>query len=462
MSGPLDLSRRDLLRLGGATALGGLLAACGGSGGDDRGSGGANAEMQYMFWGSTGEQKAIQEMLQGFQKKNGGGTIKPVFTPGDDFDTKLNALLASNRAPDVSYLNTPMAYRIAAEGKLVNIAQYFDKYPQLKERLPETFFWWDEEHTLGTQGAQEVMLLWHNKKAFKDAGIEPPPAEAAKAWNWDQFVAAATRLTADQSGRRPDQAGFDAKKIKRFGALAPLWSGAWYGLLLSAGVDFLDEAGTKTLINSGEAIKVFQNIIDLMYVHRVAPTPTQLGNNAPGLAVQLTSDRVAMSIDGQWALLDIAQTKTDYGIGVLPSYGTPTTTSMGGPTAIFSSTKQLDRALELYLYESDPTASNLFASGLWMPLEKKYYTDPAQIALWTDNKAHPPEYKTAVIDYTLNHSKAYFYQKTKNIEAVDKLLVPAVEQMQTGKQPVAKVLNALAAKLNDGVLKGRFPTPSLS
>jgi multiple sugar transport system substrate-binding protein len=462
MTGTGSLSRRSVLRLGGAAALsatvGGLSAGCGGSSATKKDAGGP---MQYMFWGSTGEQKAITAMLQGFEKKQGGGTIQPLFTPGD-FDTKLNALIASNRAPDVTYLSTPMAYRIAQEGKLVNIAQYFDKYPQLRQRLPETFYWWDEEHTLGTQSANEVMLLWHNKKAFREAGAELPPTEAGKAWSWDQFVAAATKLTVDQSGKRPDQSGFNAKKVKRFGTLAPTGSLSWYGLLLSAGVDFLDEAGTKTMINSGEAIKIFQNIMDLMYVHRVAPTPTQLGNNAPGLSVQLTSDRVAMAIDGQWALLDIAQTKTDYGIGVLPSYGTPMSVSVGGPTAIFTSTKHLERALELYLYEADPTASSLFTSGLWMPLEKKYYTDPAAIDLWTKNKAHPAEYKTAVIDYTLNHSKAYFYQKTKNIEAVDKLLVPAVEQMQTGKNPPAKVLNALAAKLNNGVLKGRFPTPSLS
>jgi multiple sugar transport system substrate-binding protein len=461
MTGLRDLSRRDVLRAGGAAALGatvgGLLAACGGSG---SGSATAGGQMQYMYWGSTGEQKAITAMLQSFQKKHGGSSIKPIYTPAD-FDTKLNALIASNRAPDVTYLNTPMAYRIAQEGKLVNIAQYFDKYPQLRQRLPETFYWWDEEHTFGTQGANEVMLLWHDKAAFTEAGIDLPPTEAGKAWSWDQFVEAATHLTVDQSGKRPDQSGFDAKHVKRFGALAPTWPGTWYGLLLSAGVDFLDESGTKTMINSGESIKVFEDMVDLVYVHRVAPTPTQLGNNAPGLSVQLSAGRVAMAIDGQWALLDIAASKTDYGIGVLPSYGTPMTMSVGGPTAIFASTKHLDEALELYLYESDPTVSNLFSSGLWMPLEKKYYTDPAAMATWTDNKAHPPEYKTAVVDYTLNHSKAYFYQKTKNIDAVDKLLTPALEQMQTGKQSPAKVLNELAAKLNDGVLRGRFPTPKL-
>lgn len=457
MTTSMRMSRRNALRLGGAAALSTVFT--------DFMAAGVNAaeaaELQYMFWGSTGEQKAINAMLDSFSKEREGVSIRPMYTPAD-FDTKLNALIASNRQPDLTYINTPMAYRLAQQGHFVNIADYFDKYPELKQRLPESFYWWDEEHTLGTQGANETMLLWHNKAAFKDAGIDLPPVEASKAWNWDQFVEAATRLTVDQNGKRPDEEGFDVKRVKRFGVLAPSWPGTWYGLLLSTGADFLDESGTKTMINSSEAIKMFEDIVALRYEHRVAPTPAQLGNNAPGLTVQLQSDRVAMAIDGQWALLDIAQSKTDYGIGVLPSYGTPMTTTMGGPTAIFNSTKALETALELYLYQSDPTKSDLFSTGLWMPLEKKYYTDPEFIKVWTDNPAHPPEYKTAVIDYTLNNSKAYFYQKTKNIEAIDPLLVPAIEQIWTQKDTPANVLNALAAKLNDGILKGRYPTPQLS
>ena len=451
------MSRRNALRLGGAAALSTVFADLMATGVSAQEA----AELQYMFWGSTGEQKAINAMLDSFAKEHEGLSIRPMYTPAD-FDTKLNALIASNRQPDLTYINTPMAYRLAQQGHFVNIAEYFDKYPALKDRLPETFYWWDEEHTLGTQSANEVMLLWHNKAAFKDAGVELPPTEAAKAWNWDQFVEAATRLTVDQNGKRPDEEGFDTKRVRRFGVLPPSWAGTWYGLLLSTGADFLDESGTKTMINSGEAIKMFEDIVALRYEHRVAPTPAQLGNNAPGLTVQLQSDRAAMAIDGQWALLDIAQSKTDYGIGVLPSYGTPMTTSMGGPTAVFKTTEALEAALELYIYQSDPTKVDLFSTGLWMPLESKYYTDPEAIKLWTDNPAHPPEYKTAVIDYTLNNSRAYFYQKTKNIEAVAPLLEPAIEQIWTQKDTPANVLNALAAKLNDGVLQGRYPTPQLT
>ncbi|MEJ2459194.1 MAG: hypothetical protein P8Y58_14055, partial [Novosphingobium sp.] len=49
-----------------------------------------------------------------------------------------------------------------------------------------------------------------------------------------------------------------------------------------------------------------------------------------------------------------------------------------------------------------------------------------------------------------------------NIENIDPLLGPAVEQMQSGEHKPADVLNALAAKLNDGLIQGRYPTPKLS
>ena len=55
-----------------------------------------------------------------------------------------------------------------------------------------------------------------------------------------------------------------------------------------------------------------------------------------------------------------------------------------------------EEAVELYLFHNDPTKVDLFSSGLWMPLEKKYYTDQADIDFWTKNDVHPPEYRTAV------------------------------------------------------------------
>ena len=455
MSAPLPLGRRRLLQLGGLSALG-AVAGCNGKSLDSTGSGAKGKQLQFMFWGSTEEQKAIANMLKGFEREKSGVTVKPVFTPAD-FDTKLNALVASNRQPDMCYMQSPMGYRLAEQGKLVNLYPYFEKYPDLANRLPGTYFWWDKGKTYGTQSANEVMLLWYNKGAFADAGVEAPPVDAAKAWSWDTFVENAYKLTLDQNGKHPDEDGFDPKRIRQYGASAAMTAVVYHPLLLSRGIDFTDEAATKCMLDSPEAIGVFQDLADLMFKHRVAPTPAQLGANAPSTTVQLKTRRVAMVIDGQWTLLDLSKGDIDFGIGVLPSYGKPMTITLGGATAIFSSTQHEQEAVELYLYHDNPTKVDLFGSGLWMPLEKRYYTDQKDIDVWTKNDVHPPEYRTAVVDYTLNNSAPYFYQKLRNIEAIDKVLTPAIQVIQQGKIPAAEVLKPLAAKVN-GLLKGSYPT----
>lgn len=452
---PMILTRRDALRLAGFTAagvaVGGTLAACS--------SGGPT--LQYMFWGSTAEQEAVEAMLGSFAgtlPEDVDLTVEPLYTP-DDYDTKLNALVASNRMPDVAYIQNAMAYRLAEQDNLLDLAPYFDSHPGIGERLPSAYNYWSDTQTFGTAAALEIICLFSNKAAFAEAGIDVPPVTADGAWDWDAFVEAAYRLTVDQSGRRPDEDGFDTTQVARFGTLANMWSGAWYGLLLSNGVDVVDEAGTTTALNSPEAVEVLSNLVDLMHEHRVAPSPTQLGNNAPSTPAQLASGRLAMAMDGQWALLDISQQDFEAGVGVLPSYGTPATASMGGAIGISATTEHVDEALELYTYQSDPTVVSLFASGLWMPVEEKYYTDDELVRAWTDNEAHPPEYRTAVVDYTLSSSTRYFAERMRNYEEIDKVISPAMERIQTGEEDVQTVMDEVAEQLNDGMLQGFYPNP---
>jgi len=457
MSTPTPISRRRVLQLGGAAALGSIaaLSACGGQSLSGSSSGG---KLQFMFWGSAGEQKAIGNMLKSFAKDHPGVTVEPLYTPGSDYDTKLNALVASNRQPDMCYMNSPLGYRLAEQGKLVNLYPYFNKYPDLANRLPGTYFWWDKGKTYGTQSANEIMTLWYSKPAFQDAGVAMPPAVASDAWSWDTFVANAYKLTVDQNGKHPDEAGFDPNRIRQFGASAAISPLVLNPLLLSRGLNFTNEDATKTTIDTPEAIGVFQDLVDLMYKHRVAPTPAQLGNNAPTTTVQLKTRRIAMVIDGQWDLLDLAQGNLDFGMGVLPRYDKPMTITVGGATAVFAATKHEQESVELYLYHDNPTKVDLFSSGLWMPLEKRYYTDQTDIDVWTHNSVHPPEYRTAAVDYAMNNSAPFFYQKLRNIDAIDKVLTPALQVIQEGKTPAADVLKTLAAKLNGGLLQGAYPS----
>jgi multiple sugar transport system substrate-binding protein len=456
-------SRRDVLRMGGlaaaAASLPGIAACSGGNG-----SGGtSDAALEFMYWGSSFEKTAIEKMLQDFEKKYANTQVQGVHVPGD-YLTKVNTLVASKQIPDVAYMDAPTAYRLAEQGNVRNIYEYIKKYPQLSGRAPENFFWYGDKETCGTPAASEITLLWHNKDIFADAGLDLPPVEASGAWSWDDMLATADKLTFDQSGRRPSETGFDRGKVRQFGISAPLstqWT--WYPLVRSNGGDIVDETGKKYTLNSPECVEVFQNLQDLIYEHRVAPSPAQLGggegSNAPTTTVQLQTKRVAMAIDGQWVLLDIAQSDLNYGIGVLPSYQEPITMSAGSCRVLSADTKHPEEAIELYVFSVDGENSDLFQQGLWMPVETKYYDDTESINSWIKNDAHPPEYKTAAVDYRINNSVRDYSQLLRNVPAINEVLTPAIQQIETGKVPAKQVLDALQDKM-EPLLQGWYPTPS--
>jgi multiple sugar transport system substrate-binding protein len=109
------------------------------------------------------------------------------------------------------------------------------------------------------------------------------------------------------------------------------------------------------------------------------------------------------------------------------------------------------------MFHNDPQYVDLFKDGLWMPLEKKYYTEPEAIDSWVDNDVHPPEYETAVVDYTLNHASTVFTQRLKNMDNISEVLTPALQQIEGGKQSAKEVLSAVTPKI-DELLQGWYPT----
>ncbi|MCG5217967.1 ABC transporter substrate-binding protein [Streptosporangium sp. KLBMP 9127] len=445
------MRRRELFRMGGLAALGAAAAACGGGAGPT--PAGA-AELQFMYWGSTFERKAVAKMLQAFEKQKPGVRVEALFTP-DEYDVKLNALVAGNRTPDVGYVPMAMSFRLAEQGKLVNLHPYIKKYPQLGGYLPDAYLWYGPDKLHGVATANESMLLWYSRAAVTEAGIAPPPADAASAWTWDQLVQNAFKLTVDQSGKHPDEAGFDPKQVRQFGVSCSFtYPAAWYGFLRGNGGDFADEAGTKCLLDSPESIEVFQNLQDLVYKHRVAPGPGQLaatGDEVPGTSILLKTKRVAMVVDGHWSLLDMNESKVDFGIGVLPKYDQPyTTTQVAGASSVFATTKHVEEAVELFAFHIDPRYVDLYAQGLWMPQERKYYEDQAAVDSWTKNAGHPPEFRTAVVDYTRDHGVPAFGNRVKNMTAIaSDVLTPALQEIESGKRSAAEVLKEVTPKITE-------------
>ena len=82
-----------------------------------------------------------------------------------------------------------------------------------------------------------------------------------------------------------------------------------------------------------------------MYVHHVCPTVTQQAN-MPDTVTRMQTGQVAMQFDGQWALLDLAQSPVNFGMAVMPKFKEPkrATDADAAAAAIFSHTEHPDEA----------------------------------------------------------------------------------------------------------------------
>lgn len=441
----VQATRRQLLGFG-AAGLG--LAALGLAGCTPQGSATASKTFTFTFWGTGAEKTAVSQVVNGFAKTN-GLTGKPESIP-QNYETKLNTLIAANNAPDSGYLTEGMAMRLGTQGKVVNGLEMKGS----SDLLPSVVHYYNSD-SAATGPALEAQALWYDGKAFKDAGVTAP-FTAKTAWTWDDYIKAADALTVDTNGKHPSESGFNPASIVRYGTTAPSGVITLVALLKSNGIDLFDDKGTKTNIDSPEAIEVLQNIADLIFEHRVAPTTAQ-STALGGTAAQLMgSGKVAMVADGQWALIDLAASKVDYQVAVLPKFKEYYTCANSSAVGVFTSSKLRDEGLQFAADLTDPAKNPLFANGLWMPVTKKYYTDEAAIKSWIDNKVHPKDYRTAVLEPTLNNSVSWPAYKYKNFSAISGAFFGTLPAFFVQKTDIKAKAKQLAAQVNP-LMQGAYP-----
>src|SRR5690606_21226808 len=171
------------------------------------------------------EKQAVGKLVKSFEEKNPNIKIDAQHVP-NDYETKMNTLMVSGDLPDVAYLGEGLALKCAEEGKVMDVTQYMMEYHELKNRITETFYYFDKGKTIGTNTAGEIMSLFYNKDLFEDEGVEFPPANANGAWDWATFVEIAQKLTVDNQGRSALNPDFDHKNIAQYGISFPTgWTG---------------------------------------------------------------------------------------------------------------------------------------------------------------------------------------------------------------------------------------------
>lgn len=426
------------------------LAACGQSGTSastnpisSQSSSTEKVPITYSFWGTPDEAATVQTVIDTFNASQDRIEVNVMPIPHEEYVTKLNTMATANQLPDCGIMSEAGVLQFAESGLLADISNMYGKNDS-KPLDCLTFRY--QGAPVAYSAANEVLVLYYNKDMFDKAGVPYPPADAADAWTWDEFVNTAKLLTLDAKGNNATSPNFDPKNIVQYGCLVDNLTWQLEVWALSNGSGFYNEDGSKVIINDPAAAEAIQKVADLYLKDHVAPLST--GTTDDGMQRSLVAGTCAMATGGTWNVGTCLNTARDeglnYGVGVLPYMKNKVTICTGGPNVVFSQSKHQAEAMEfIKWYMQEENSWDLIKSGIWMPILKKWYTDEAETHKWVDNPNFPDyaQYKTAVVDYAMNNAKSTSWYYVNNTTDFNTMLQSLLGPVWTGEKTAAQVLN---------------------
>ncbi|MEO5680468.1 MAG: extracellular solute-binding protein [Acidimicrobiales bacterium] len=307
-----EISRRQLLegalKLGlSATAAGALLAACTKDANDTSASpttAGATAttakqlsgKVQILVGFGTGNSPAqlpVQAALAAaFTSAHPGVSIDFLRVPSGSSDaaTKLTTLIAGGQPPD---LVLPAGLfgisKFVDQNVWLDLRPFFDRDGISLDRfLPETITGARVPNYFGPEGKSIIGVpidvhdhaIAYNEELFAKAGVAPPPTSwSDPSWTLEgKFLDTARALTVDTAGKHPNEPGFNADKVAQYGVGNFFRETVFYDF----GGHIYDEASKKARFDQPGAVAGIQFAADLVNVHKVMPSDTQVAQLGSG------------------------------------------------------------------------------------------------------------------------------------------------------------------------------------
>ncbi|MFI8241783.1 extracellular solute-binding protein [Streptomyces sp. NPDC085866] len=280
------LSRRGFLAASVATGLG--VTALSGCGGDSEG--GSSSGTTTIEWWNISTTEPTKTVWAGlakqFEAKNPKVKVKIVQLENDAYKSKMTALTASGKLPDIFHTWGGGVLKQQVDAGLVEELGDRTK-PWADGLLPVAKQPYLLDNKLyGIPFDIGMIGFWYNKALFEQAGISAPPT------TWSGFLDAVRKLKA--KGITPLALAGKEK-----------WPGMYYWAYLAmrtAGVDALQKAGDAKDFTGAGFVEAGQHLKDLVQLQ-----PFQKGflgaaySTPSGQAATVGNGKAAMELMGQWA-----------------------------------------------------------------------------------------------------------------------------------------------------------------
>ena len=405
-----------------------LAAGCG----KEPGKGGA-VEVKVAFWGSPEEVDIITHSISDWQEAH--PQIKVVFehTPYTGYDSKILTRIAGGAAPDIIATEVNYFVTFASKNVLENLNPYLAKdldFP-LQDFFPQII----DRFKVGTnlyaipRDVAPFACVFYNKELFDQAGLPYPKDD----WTWDDRLRIARALTKKDESGRTTQYGF--------------YGWAWQNFVYGNGGALVNDSKnpTETRIDDPKTIAGLQFYADLSNLYHVMPTPTSLANLGMGVDMMFASGRLAMFLSGIWETPLLRNYTFKWDVAMFPKNreGARAFGTGGSGYAILRSSKHKEEAWQVI--------KALTGEKGQMRLAERGLAQPARISVaqsehWANHPAPPANKKM------LNEAVQYivfdpFHPRWREIE--EKYLLPAFEQVFTGKKTAEEAAREVKPKINE-------------
>ena len=371
----------------------------------------------FMWSGSEPEVVAWKHVAALVTEKYPDITVEFQTTSFPDYWTKLPALAASGKLPDIVSLQSlrapgfaglmePLDARIKADN--FDVASF---EPSILKGLQRGGKQFALPYDFGP------LVLFYNHDMFVKEGVpEPKPG-----WTEADFMKAAKALT------KNGNYGFAISEPDAFTAFAR-----------SKGASYLDSKGELDLTNAGLK-KAFADYASLVTTEKVAPLFPASGTQSSAVANgRFTSGNVAMYVDGPWQLINVKK-KASFTVGLAPiparEAGSITVTA-GSGFGIATTSKNKDAAWKAIQVMTGPDAEKYLAdSGLAFSARTAFQKN------WFDVAAQDVVGAREAIAAALKTAEPL--ATTPNWATVSALFLQYAPLAYVGSEPPGKVLDTI-------------------
>jgi len=283
----------------------------------------AQAPVEVSFFYPVAVGGPITKIIDGyaaeFEKENPGIKLKPIYTGSyQDSFTKALTAVKSGEPPVTSILLSTDMFSLIDEDAIVpfdELVKTPDDQAWLKSFYPA--FMENSQtggKTWGIPFQRSTIVLYYNKEAFKEAGLDPNKGPA----NWKEMAEFGEKLTKRDASGKVTQWGV---QIPSSGF--PYW--LFQGLAIENGVNLMNAAGTEVYYDKPEVIAALQYWVDLVKKYKVHPEGIVEWGTTPK---DFFERKVAMMWTTTGNLTNVkSNAKFDFGVAMLPAgkqRGSPT------------------------------------------------------------------------------------------------------------------------------------------